>query len=466
MAKRLVGIEITASAMRIVIAEPARDGMVVRSFAQRPAATAEERIHALGELLEKNASSHDRIATCLPASSGYSRVLSFPFHDAKKLAAVLRFELGAQLPLDIADFVLASSKPRHHENQYMVRATAVAPEKVSRCLHLFEEARLVLQTLEMAPGPYGAGLPEKGQEALLVSLNEDEAGLSHWRSGLLESSIFFPGVMAMPQDEAFSLLLRETGNLCRNLTSPETPVLLMGSGVQSAWMERFSDALGRPCRIPEVLCEGTPLPAAFLPAASLAGRAAMGSREGLNLRTGAFALKSQWTGLRSYLVAAGTLLVLAAAVSGADAFLRFDQKSRQAEELQSRIDEEFRKTFPGISTIVNAPAQMQAKLNETRNKARALGLLGQASALSVLREISAATPEDIRVDIRNYLYDTGSVRLEGVTGSFEAVNRLVAGLGASGLISEVQITDAKMSVDGKQVNFRLTLNLADRQEQP
>jgi general secretion pathway protein L len=52
------------------------------------------------------------------------------------------------------------------------------------------------------------------------------------------------------------------------------------------------------------------------------------------------------------------------------------------------------------------------------------------------------------------------LKLTGWTSSFEAVNQMAKVLGESPLFASIQVTDAKMSLDGSRIDFRLLLSLA------
>ncbi|MFA5515563.1 MAG: PilN domain-containing protein, partial [Desulfuromonadales bacterium] len=86
-----------------------------------------------------------------------------------------------------------------------------------------------------------------------------------------------------------------------------------------------------------------------------------------------------------------------------------------------------------------------------------IGAGQQNTPLIVLREISGSIPGSVSVDIRDLSYTPDSVRLEGVTTSFDAINQIARSLESSPLFAEAQIADAKMSLDNTRVDFRLNL---------
>ena len=71
---------------------------------------------------------------------------------------------------------------------------------------------------------------------------------------------------------------------------------------------------------------------------------------------------------------------------------------------------------------------------------------------------------DLTVDLREFAYEEEGVRLEGFAPSFDVVNRATKALQQSPLFREVQLVDAKASLDGARVDFRLNLPFAQEQK--
>lgn len=126
----------------------------------------------------------------------------------------------------------------------------------------------------------------------------------------------------------------------------------------------------------------------------------------------------------------------------------------------------YRSAFPGATAIVDVPLQMKSKIKELKTKTALVAGNGRFSPLAVLQNISEQTPKDLTVDIRDLSYTPEGVRLEGTTTTFEATNRLAKSLEASPLFKNAQISDAKMSLDGKTVDFRLNLQRRDTEVTP
>ncbi len=148
----------------------------------------------------------------------------------------------------------------------------------------------------------------------------------------------------------------------------------------------------------------------------------------------------------------------------ASAYLNYAHKAQRAEALSKEMTRLYRQTFPGAKVIVDVPLQMRSGIAELEKKGRIIGAAGGSTPLEVINEISRRIPEEVVVDIRDLSHTPDAVRLEGYTSSFDAINRMAKSLQESARFKEAQISDAKMSLDGSRVDFRI--NLTFSQEQP
>ena len=103
---------------------------------------------------------------------------------------------------------------------------------------------------------------------------------------------------------------------------------------------------------------------------------------------------------------------------------------------------------------------MQAEASEPLQEKGSLITGGQSSALAVLKEISRL-PDRVTVEFQEFALSNEELKLSGQTSSFEAVNQMSGVLGESPLFSKIQVTDAKMSLDGSRIDFRMLLSLAN-----
>ncbi len=460
MAKRFIGIDVDRASVRIVLAREEKGELLLLSAEERPFGGPEELAGALREILGEERHLGDRLAAALPAGAGFFRRLSLPFADRKKIEAALLFQLADQLPIPLEECLGDYLQPLpEEEGGYAVGAAAVRIATLQEFLEPFDAAEAPLQTLDLAPFAYVAGLRSRFTEGLLVCLCDREATVTLVREGRLVDYRLLPEPGRRDADELLRFILRESAALQRKERLSALPLYLIGPGATDALRERLR-AEGEKVEIPLFVLNGREVGPKFLPAVALAARAASEKEKRFNFRRGPFSLKSEWAALKRQMVAAGVLLTLTLLALAGDAWLNYAHRAGQAEALRQEMTRVFRETFPGPQPIVDIPLQMTGKIRELRKRSTLFGL--GSSPLAVLNEISRAAPAEAPLDIRDFAYTPESVRLEGATTTFEAVNRLAASLGESPLFAEVQIAEAKSSLDGSRIEFRLTLTLSGK----
>lgn len=458
MARRLIGIEIDARHIRAVLIEEHQGKTTLVDARREPRTDGEDLAESLRRMLGETRLG-DRLAAALPTGCAYFRRLDFPFADEKKIAATLPMELSQQLPATGDGLAFVMEKPVAGELGFTLTAAAVDRSMIAATLEPFDRRDIPLNILGLTPHSHARGLSDLIPNGLLAMIGETEAVLALVNDGEVVDHRLLP--QPAPVDTTrLAEELGRAGSALRAAHGLEHPAwMLIGAGAGAELAQALREK-GEATEIPRVELGGKPVAVEFLPALALAWRAGINDRErAFNLRTGEFALKSEWGRLKKRLTAMAALFGCSLLILGATAYLNYAQKARVAENLRQEIQQLYRATFPGTQAIVDAPLQMRAQLEELRKIGRLLGTGDGASALATLDEISRRTPPDITVDIRDFNFTAEAVRLEGVTGSFDAINRLSATLGESPLFGEARIDDARMSLDGKQVDFRLTLPL-------
>jgi general secretion pathway protein L len=119
----------------------------------------------------------------------------------------------------------------------------------------------------------------------------------------------------------------------------------------------------------------------------------------------------------------------------------------------------YQSLFPEATIIVDVPLQLKSAIRSLQEKG-SLITGGQSSALVILKELSGL-PDLVAVEFQEFVLNSEDLKLTGRTSSFEAVNKMAKVLGESPMFNTVQVTDAKMSLDGSRIDFRLLLSLAN-----
>jgi len=460
MSKRLIGIEIGGSTLRVAILNQDKGQISISSLQARDYADSEELTGQLGEILAGEFRIGDQLVASLPARSSYVRHLEFPFRDEKKIAAAIPFELSSQLPVAMDHCVTAIQHAQQADKGATVATATVPTETLQSLLNIFEQADVPLHLVDLAPFCYTAGLGEQIGDGILVCATDQETTVSLVQNGLLVDYRILPSGTGLAQAAQLQQLRREIKVLKHVAGAKDLPISLMGEGITTElaeflltsepMVEKLSLELG-----------GKMVDGAFLPAVALALRGRIAKRDrSFNFRRGKYALKGEWANLRRKLVLLAALFgVVIFIMLGSMTFKYLDKAGRDA-QLQAEIVNVYRLLFPEASTIVDVPMQLKSAIRGLQEK----GLLlagDQASALAILKEISSQ-PEPTTVEIQEFSLGAAELKLAGRAASFESVNTMAKILGESPMFTKVQITDSKMSLDGSRIDFRLLLAIANR----
>lgn len=464
MAKRLIGVDIGAKALNIAILRQEQNQILVERLEESSHDTRTEQMAHLREVLHE-VTFGDRMAAALPASSAYVRQLDFPFSDVRKCEAVLPFELAAQLPVPLDNCVTASYPLDTDGEGTRLYAAALPIEVLQSFLSSFDEALLPLQVVDLSPFCYVAGLAELVGNALLVCATEQETVLARVVDRQITDFRVLPGPIAQDIQPLARQLCREAFALQRTAELEALPLYLMGSKATAELASLMQKKIAR-VELLSLDLQGQRVEAPMLPAVALALRAGAGSKkQSFNFRQGRFALKGEWAGLRKTLIVATCLLVVTVMALAGALLIEYRDRAGQVQSLQQEITGIYRATFPGTQPVVDASLQMQSAVRELRDKGGLLGSGSQAEPLEVLKEISAMTVA-LSFEIQEFTYAGNEVKLNGKTDSFETVNRMAEQLNNSPMITRAQVAEAKMSLDGSQIDFRILLTLAEQGLQP
>ncbi|HEY7745278.1 MAG TPA: hypothetical protein VIA07_02995, partial [Desulfuromonadales bacterium] len=159
MGKRFIGIDFDGHCVRVAILTEEKGQSSPVSVVKHCFAGNEELLQSLPELIGGERRLGDRVAAALPAREGFVRQLKFPFADARKIAAALELELGAQLPVAIETCTSDFQQPvADGAGGWIVTAAAVRTEVIREFLAPYDSAGFVISLLDLAPFAYAAGL--------------------------------------------------------------------------------------------------------------------------------------------------------------------------------------------------------------------------------------------------------------------------------------------------------------------
>lgn len=464
MAKRFLGLDIGPNRTYLVVLDDDKGRMNRVRFLESRAEGLTAQLTDLRNQLGGDLRFGDRIVAALPAKSAYVRHLEFPFHDTKKIASTLPYELSAQIPV-AAESCATASLPAGSAATGAAQVTAAAVPKtvLQDILAPAEAAGIPLHIVDLSPFAYFAGLGDQCSEGVLLFSNDTETTISLIRSGKLVDYRLLPTETDLTDTDKSTFFLRELRALLAKSGQRGTTIYLMG-GVATDQMATFLTQQGEAVELLTMRLADEDVPPGFLPAAALALRARVQKDHvSFNFRQGPFALRGEWQKLKKSMMTSACLVILTVAVLAGAAVMNYQDKTGQAKALQQQMNKIYRDTFPGATAIADVPLQMKSALRDLRERSSLIGG-AQTGVLAVLKEISDL-PDDLQVEYQEFTYGPGETRLTGRANSFEAVNRVAEHLAASPLFSNVQVADAKMALEGNRVNFRLLLTLAGEGEE-
>lgn len=458
MSKRLIGIEIGSSALRIAILNQEKGQISVASLQERSYADSGELTTRLGELLDDDFRIGDQVVTCLPARTAYVRQLEFPFQDDKKIAAAIPFSLSTKLPVAIDHCATAIQRAQPTDKGSTVVVAALPTETLQSLLTDFEAAAIPLQRVDLSPFCYIAGIGEEVNEGLVICATDQETTVSLVHNGRLADYRVLPTITNATETVKLQQLLREI-RVLKQADDRDLNISLMGERGTPELVEALQ-AQHLEVELLSLAVGGQLVDSTFLPAVALAlqTKAARADRS-FNFRSGRYALKGEWANLKRKLILLAALLGVTVVVMISSMILKYADQANRADQLQTEMVNVYRSLFPEATTIVDVPLQLKSAIRDLHDKG-SLITGGQASALAVLKEISRL-PDLVTVEFQEFALTIEELKLSGRTSSFEAVNQITRRLSESPEFTNVQVTDAKMSLDGSRIDFRLLLSLAN-----
>ncbi len=417
----------------------------------------------------------DEVVTALPGDAVTHRILTLPFHDRKRLDQTVPFELESHLPFELDDtvvdfqvlgtgddgnsHVLAVSAPKTAVREHLatlaaagldprlvdlgslaslnvVRAAAagrggriafVALDGARTTVALLADGRLL--GLRVLSHGVGGGDLERCLRELrwsLLALADGEPLAALWVGG---DAVETPGALA-----AVGRALGTTPQSLESVVVPAVPVTLR------AKQASFATPLGLALR---EIGDAAPF--------------------GIDLRRGEFTYHREREALWRGLGRAGVLAAVAIVLMVASFALDARRLVAERDGVRAEVRALFSATLPGVRTIVNEKAQLQAELTALEKQRRLYGGLAPSAprAIDCLRAVTAAVPSDVPLDVEELSLDGETLRLRGSTRTYEGVEAVKRGLAARPEFRDVEAKDVRASVDGERVDFRLSLSVGD-----
>jgi hypothetical protein len=184
---------------------------------------------------------------------------------------------------------------------------------------------------------------------------------------------------------------------------------------------------------------------------------------GVNFRQGEFAYHRGEDEVRRAIWRSGIIAALVVILMITNTYMGHRQLARRLELLQGSIRAVFTDTLPDVHRVVDEKSQLQTEIEAAQKKLQVLGgvaPLGGATAVDVMRTISTAIPDNLKIDIDEYVMDPEGVRIKAKSESFEAVDAIKQQIANTHAFADVQVRDVKAAPDGKGVDFRIVVILS------
>ncbi|MBI3303655.1 MAG: PilN domain-containing protein [Deltaproteobacteria bacterium] len=479
MARRILALDLGSHTLKAALIESTlRSCRVLGLFRQRRDAG-----RPLAEQVQEFCAAHslrgDTVLSCLPGDAVTHRFLSLPFARPRQLDQTVPFELESQILQGLEDMVVDFQVVQRTAAGVTVLAVAAPRDTLTEHINTLAVAGLDPAAVGLAPlAPLPllsrAGVEMSGVTALL-DIGENRTSVVLLRDGVLSGLRTLS--VGLSRAGGFAAFLQELRWTLLAL-SGDGPVLpscffLCGGGARIALLKeelgRALDAEILPLHqwaLPPVPEEYRQEQGVFAACLGLGLREALGlAAPGINLRRGAFAHQGQREVLQREMARLGWIAAGVAVAAGLAFALETHRLNTRYEALRQEIRRVFITTLPEVQTIVNEKAQLQDAVAALQSRQRLLHGSAAAASLELLRQLSAALPEQVTLDLDEWTFDTEAVRLRGTTSSFDAAETLKTTAAGLGLFREVQLKDVKTAAGSKKVSFGLQMLLNQQEQQ-
>lgn len=427
---RIVGIDVAADEIRV--AEGERRLGRTRFVGLRRVSLAGAAPEAcLAALRARRA----RVLTALPAAAVAHRRLILPFRDRRRLARTVPLELAGRLAAEVPDAVVAFARIGADADGTAVLAAAARARDLDACVAPLAAAGLPPAGVGLAPLPAWHLVAPRIGDAALVLADGPRSAVSVRRDGRLAGLRALGATPDAP--DAFVAEVRWT---LAALGEPPPALVLAGADAGPALAAALAAATGG--RVVPIAEAGVAT-GADLAAAVVAAGLVVGDGDDADLRFAAGETAAPW---RTAAALAAAAVVLAAVNVG---LWRARLGARDV-ALRDAIRATAAAALPG-APLVAPRAELEAALASLGPG----GSDGGARALTLLREASARIPASVRLDLERLVVEPGLLRLEGRAADFDAVETVRRALAGSPLLADVAAEEARATVDGRGVAFRL-----------
>ncbi|MGQ0793696.1 MAG: pilus assembly protein PilM [Deltaproteobacteria bacterium] len=496
---KFVGLDIGSDSIKIALVKKGlrRIELLETKRIKTPSSSSQQAVsEALAEIFSRPPFAQCDVAAAISADPVSVRVLNFPFSDPKKIDEVYPFELENVSTFDPSEklhgyhlvrrdneaeaLVCMFDKADMTARLGLLAAAQIDPKAVtfepiafsSLDWHIVGDRPVLLidmgdlrtyfslfdaEGLRRVRSSSKAGrtVGESLSKTLGISLDEAET-IKH--SGLL-------GPRKAAVQEALSPLISEIKKTAQFFelemkAEIKTLVLCGGLSLMPGIADYIAAELKRGTSVLSIADLGQNASPAFAKSFALALYGSNISRGSLNLRKGEFKYSPKGGELRKTFMLPAALAAVLVAITLYGSVSRYFDMKREVRAVESRIASGVKETFPTVAVIPKPVAFMENELKKVKDRLALFnGLVGGATPLDVLRDISGSIPEQVQLGVDEISFvDDRTVKVLGKCSSSEEVARIEKFLSDSGKFDKV-IRDSTETAINNTIRFRISLAL-------
>ncbi len=491
MPQRILALDISDAELKAAVVETTFRDYKVAGFYREPLSVANGTLEAqVHRFVEQHAPESDTVLSAIPADFVTWRTFFLPFRDRKRLAQTIPFELENLVPFGLEEVVVDYQILHRDRAGVLVLAALVQKRDLEKHLEMLRAAGIDPKVVDLSPLaalnilslvpelPPTFVFIDFGAQATTVALYRNReltglrvlsatAKLAEGGNGTDHTNgSGGTDLVSMLQEVRWTLLALNGAPLEEDL-----PCYIAG---ELPDLDRLAQQLGeglgvevrRMDRIPlkNLESEAGSQAAAFTSSLGLALReVASANALGLNFRQGEFSYHRGQEELRRGMRTTIALGLIAGAMLVTHLVVQYRQLESRIGQIDSQIVKVFHDALPDAKSVKSPQIALKAEIDDLENRLALLNSVvpvSSSTSVDILRAISEAIPNKIRIDADDYAMDPDAVRIKGNADTFEAVDTIKQQLLATGFFTDVQVKDTKAAKDGHSVDFRLQLVLS------
>lgn len=487
MGEKILGIDISRSAVSAVVVASDDSGHRIAAYARTPVEGRELRAcvkETLASVREQADIDEAFCVTALPDSDLYYRSLVLPFADQRKIEKVLAYELEPLLPFPpgeaIVDFYISNaSSATNGEGGTTVCAAVVPKDRLRKLLDGLADVGVDPDIVTSRAMATAAVWSQYKRDAFLVEADGGEVSATVIAGGETRLVRSF----AARLDAVGDADKREREQICRRLRQTllayeeatgaklETDtVLVAGPAVQT---DGFSDTARKTLNLapqlmniadmPGLLEKGRPdhrwMPG-YLEVALCLANLKQVRRPFFNFRRGEFAVTRKWGQYRDALVKTGVLALLVVVLGLIGFFYDIHRAHDKIAAIKERQRAVFGACFSDIPAASASLDRMKSELIRMRQESGVTQEMHRkASCVDILNDISRLIPGDADIVVSRLVVGPDDAVLSGETDAFNSVDMIKNKLAESAFFGTIEISSANMDKVANRVQFKLRLEL-------